>query len=170
MPTLEQLFTSPLGSEIVGDAHAVNPFADQDALTEAQVIEIRYSGITSTLGILLEMRLADRIITTSTALIVAAGVSNYSWQQTDRNHARTAWTIISSTPVRASSGLNLDLVTSPSASLSFTARQASFYSLLADSLEKKVPPDYVDQTMPEILSGIPRWSSEVQVAHASHFP
>ncbi|MDF1902031.1 hypothetical protein PXH78_23810, partial [Mycolicibacterium smegmatis] len=30
-------------------------------------------------------------------------------------------------------------------------------------------PDYVDQTMPEILSAVPRWSSEVQVAQASHF-
>jgi len=96
MPTLEQLFTSSPGTPTVGDAHAVNPFADQDALTEAQVIEIRYSGITSTLGILLEMRLADRIRTTSTALIVAASVSIYSWQQTDRNHGRTAWTIIGS--------------------------------------------------------------------------
>ncbi|WP_133120851.1 hypothetical protein [Mycolicibacterium goodii] len=73
-------------------------------------------------------------------------------------------------PVRAPSGLTLDLLTSPSASLSFTARQASFYSLLVDSLEKAVPPDYIDQTMPEILSGIPRWSSEAQVAQASIFP
>jgi len=38
-----------------------------------------------------------------------------------------------------------------------------------DSLEKSAPPDYVDQTMPEILSAVPRWSSEVQVAQASHF-
>lgn len=169
MPTLDHIFTSSPGTPTVGDAHAVNPFADQDALTEAQVIEIRYSGITSTLGILLEMRLADQIRTTSTALIVAASVSIYSWQQTDRNHGRTAWTIIRSTPKRTPSGLTLELVTSPSALLSFTAHQASFYSLLVDSLEKSAPPDYVDQTMPEILSAVPRWSSEVQVAQASHF-
>lgn len=166
MTTLEDFFLSPEVALAPGAAPPVNPFADDDALLEAQIIEVRYDGIRSVLGIILEMRLAERISESSTALIVASEVTHYSWKQVDRKGGRTAWTIIGSVPEPNDPGVKLHLTLSPSAALSFTSNRASFYSVRINELENAAPPDYVEESLSEIRNGIARWNSEVDVVHS----
>lgn len=169
MATLEDLFLSSERISGAKDTPPVNPFIDEDALLEAQIVEVLHDGIRSSLGIILEMRLADRIVVASTALIVASGVTAYSWTQVDRKSERTAWTIIGSTPRSTETHINLELTTSPSASLSFTSRQAAFYSVRISELENAAPPDYVDDDIFSIRNGIARWNSKADVVQAIHF-
>ncbi len=168
MPTLEDLFFLAPERLVTNGAVAASPFSEDDALLEAQILEIRYDGIRSVLGVALEMRLAERITGASTALLVARNVIRYSWNQTDRGGARTAWTIISSTPQRAESGLVLELMTSPSGCLSITADSASLYSIRISGLEVTAPPDYGDPSYAAIRRGIANWTSDVEVVGVTH--
>ncbi|WP_166902416.1 hypothetical protein [Mycobacterium sp. DL440] len=145
-----------------------DPLSEEDALLEAQILEVRYDGIRSVLGVALEMRLAERITETSTALLVARNVIHYSWNQTDRRGERTAWTIISSTPLRTESDFTLELKTSPGGSLSITTNSASLYSVRINGLEGTAPPDYGSPNYAAIRRGIANWTSDVEVVGASH--
>lgn len=169
MVTLEDLFFTSRGYLDQREAPAVDPFSDEDALLEAQIIEIRYDAIRSALGVILEMRLAERIGEASTALLTASGLTDFSWKQVDREDGNTAWTIIGSVPKNVGPILSLELIASPSASLSFTAQRAAFYSVRIGELENAAPPDYVDQDMAEIRNGVARWSSEAEVIQSIHF-
>lgn len=168
MPTLDDLFFS--GSTEMRDISAspVNPFIEDDSLLEAQILEIRYDGIRSVLGVIFEMRLAERMTEASTGLIVASGISNYSWKQIDRHDRRTAWTVIGSSTRRIEAGIAVEVITSPSAGLTFTAHAASFYSLQIENLEIAPPPDYVEQEISSIREGIANWSSDAKVVCAAH--
>ncbi|OMC03918.1 hypothetical protein A5733_22800 [Mycobacterium sp. NS-7484] len=167
MPTLDNLYFSGPTEMCDSNAAAVDPFED-DCLLEAQILEIRYDGIRSVLGIILEMRLAERITEASTGLIVASGISNYSWKQIDRRNMRTAWTVIGSSASRTSAGIAVELITSPSAALTFTADAAAFYSLQIENLETAAPPDYVEQDISVIREGIANWSSDAKVVYVVH--
>ena len=168
MPTLEDLFFLKPGETWVAGTHPANPFLEEDGLLEAQILDIRHDGIRSVLGIILEMRVAEKIHATSTALIVASDVRAYSWKQTERHGNRTAWTIISSVPQRNEPEFTLELTTSPSAALAFTAQSASFYSLRIDELEDIPPPDYGDPDFAAIRSGIAGWESPAEVVAVAH--
>ncbi|MED5815264.1 hypothetical protein VST63_23130 [Mycolicibacterium sp. 050232] len=168
MPTLDELFFLEPGQPVTNGTIASNPFSEDDALVEAQILEIRYDGIRSVLGVALEMRLAERITETSTALLLAHNVIHYSWNQTDRRGGRTAWTIISSSPLRTETGFGLELKTSPSGALSITANSASLYSVRISELEGTAPPDYGDRNYAAIRRGIANWASDVEVVGVSH--
>lgn len=168
MPTLDELFFLEPAQLVTNGTIAASPFSEDDTLLEAQILEIRYDGIRSALGVALEMRLAERITETSTALLVAHNVIHYSWNQTDRRGGRTAWTIISSTPRRTESGFALELKTSPSGTLSITANSASLYSVRISGLEGTAPPDYGNPNYAAIRRGIANWTSDVEVVGASY--
>lgn len=168
MPMLDDLFLLEPGQLVTSGIVTPDPFSEQDALLEAQILEVRYDGIRSVLGVVLEMRLAERITETSTALLVARDVIHYSWNQTDRRGGRTAWTIISSTALRKESEFSLELKTSPSGSLSITANSASLYSVRINGLEETAPPDYGNPNYADIRRGIAHWTLDVEVVGASH--
>lgn len=168
MPTLDDLFFLEPGQLVNDRTVTTDPFSEEDALLEAQILEVRYDGIRSVLGVVLEMRLAERITETSTALLVAHNVIHYSWNQTDRRGGRTAWTVISSTPQRTESQFTLELKTSPSGSLSITTTSASLYSVRINGLEGTAPPDYGIPNYAEIRRGIANWTSHVEVVGAAH--
>ncbi|WP_157894408.1 hypothetical protein [Mycolicibacterium wolinskyi] len=168
MATLEELFFTDTGQMRAHNASLVNPFTEEDSLLEAQILEVRYDGIRSTLGIIFEMRLAEIIGVTSTALLVASNVSQYSWRQVERHGGSTAWTVIGAIPKNTESGLSLELTASPSASLSFTARRAVFYILRIAHLEGSPPPDYVDDDIRAIRAGVACWNSEAEVVRVDY--
>ncbi|MHC9290824.1 hypothetical protein ACRCUN_00055 [Mycobacterium sp. LTG2003] len=168
MVTLEEIFFTDATQVTADNTVSVNPFTAEDYLLEAQILEVRYDGIRSTLGIIFEMRLAERIGGASTALLVASNVSQYSWRQVERHGGRTAWTVIGVIPKNTESGLSLELTASPSASLSFTARRAVIYTLRIAHLEDSPPPDYVDDDIRAIRAGVACWNSEAEVVRVDY--
>lgn len=146
-----------------------NPFQVDDALSGAQILEIRYDGIGSSLGIILEMRVAEHDWQGSSGLIVASGVQNFSWVQDSRSGQRTAWTILESVPRGNRDHFTLKLTGSPTFSLSLIACDAWFYSATIDALEMAPPPDYTEGDIREIHRAIPRWNSIVGEVRAAHY-
>lgn len=169
MENLENFFSSSRdGSDY--PTLELNPFQVDDALSGAQILEIRYDGIGSSLGIILEMRVAEHDWQGSSGLIVASGVKNFSWVQDPRNGQRTAWTILESVPRGNRDHFTLKLTGSPTFSLSLTACDAWFYSATIDALEGVPPPDYTQHDVSEIHRVIPRWNSIVGEVRAVRNP
>lgn len=152
-----------------GDSSQANPLAEQDALYESQILDVRYDAIRSVIGIIFEMRLADRIRDCSAALIVASEVSEFSWRQVDRNGLRTAWTVLASRPRRNGDSVGMELLTSPDARLIFAARRASYYSLTMPGIDiDSAPPDYSSGSITEVRNDLAHWQSTVKVVREAH--
>lgn len=152
-----------------GDSSEPNPFVEQDALYESQILDVRYNAVRSVLGIIFEMRLADRIRDCGSALIVASEISDFSWQQIQRDGQRTAWTVLASTVRRVGDSITMELLTSPNARLTFSAKRASYYSLTLDGIaDDSAPPDYSSSTLAEIRAQIAGWNSMAQIVREIH--
>lgn len=153
-----------------GDSSEPNPFVEQDALYESQILDVRYDGIRSILGIIFEMRVADRIRDCGSALIVASEVGDFSWQQIGRDGQRTAWTVLASTARREPGSISMELLASPNARLTFSAKHASYYSLTLDGIaDDSAPPDYASSTLAEIRAEVAGWNSVAQIVREIHF-
>jgi hypothetical protein len=166
---LFELFDTESPRSGAGDPSEPNPFLDENALYESQIVDIRYDAIRSTLGIVFEMRLADWIRDCSAALIVASDVSAFSWEQVDRNDLRTAWTVLASRPRIDTGAVGMELLASPNARMHFSAGRASYYSLtMAGVGNDSAPPDYTSSSLADLRNGVAGWHSTVEVVRAVH--
>lgn len=166
---IDELFYLAQSRSDSGDPAEPNPFTDHDALYESQILDVRYDGIRSVLGIIFEMRLADRIRDCSSALIVASGVGEFSWRQIGRHGQRTAWTVLASKPRLATDSIGMELLTSPNARLDFSAEHASYYSLtLAGIDDDSAPPDYLNSSIDEVRAEIAGWQSAASIVREVH--
>jgi hypothetical protein len=143
-----------------------NPFIEPDALNETQLLEVRYDGVRSTLGILLELRVSFHSV--STGLIVASGVTDLAWKQVDRRGMRTAWTVVGSTPARGPAGMSMALAFLFPADLRFTADSATFHLLRIPHLEGIAPPDYGEPDFAEVRRGLATWQTDCELVASAH--
>ena len=169
MITLEDLFLFGSESDTATLLPAVNPFQDVDALLESQVLDIRYDGIRSTMGIIFELRMSYYLHNASTGLLIASNITEFSWDQVDRHNDRTAWTVYDCKAHRTPSGLSLELTSTPTAKFLLNAERASFYQLRIPHLENTAPPDYGDPDFSEIIESIATWNSRAEIMAAAHF-
>lgn len=163
------LFDAEAQRPDTGDSSEPNPFVEQDALYDSQILDVRYDALRSVLGIIVEMRLADRIVNCGAALIVASEVTDFSWQQIGRHGHRTAWTVLASTAHRVGDSISMELLTLPNARLTFSAKRASYYSLTLDGIaDDSAPPDYTSSTLAEIRAEIAGWNSTARIVAEIH--
>jgi hypothetical protein len=166
--TLDELFLSGQDNARLANQASVNPFLEPDALGDSQILDIRYDGVRSSLGIILELRVSELAHEGNTGLIVASNVIDFSWKQADRCNKRTAWIVDSSMPLRTDSGFKLELTAILNARLRMTAERASFYILRIPHLENTAPPDYGEPDFSLIRNSIATWDSEAEVVAAVH--
>jgi hypothetical protein len=168
MITLDDLFSLEPPGVVVAQLPAANPFRDVDALLESQILDIRYDAIRSTLGVIFELRMSYHLRETSTGLLVASNITEFSWSQVDRPNDRTAWTVYGSKAARIAGGLSLELDSSPNAKLVLNAERASFYQLKISDLEDVAPPDYGEPDFADIRKSIATWNSNSEIVAAVH--
>ena len=76
----------------------MDPLTEEDALQEAQVLDVRFNTVTDVVGILFELRQALKLQEANAGVLVAQGVRELTWSGPGRETALTAWSVGSSVP------------------------------------------------------------------------
>lgn len=135
----------------------MDPLTEDDALQEAQLLDVRFDALRSTVGLLFELRVALQLRGANTGVLVARGVRKVSWSASPRSTARTAWNVVSSTPRCSDRLFELSLLCWPDGHLELSAESAAFFvGDVADIGES--PPDYYSDES-TIQAGLAGWHS-----------
>ncbi|MBS2966411.1 hypothetical protein KGA66_25440 [Actinocrinis puniceicyclus] len=145
----------------------VDPLIDSDALQEAQLLDLRIHALSSTVGLLFELRTALQFEDGNAAVLVMRGSRQVSWRASGRDGERTAWSVVGSVTHLRSGLLNLDIRLSPSASIEILGASAEFYVIDVPEIGE-APPDYCSEREEHIRNGLPSWDSPFTLLQASH--
>lgn len=144
----------------------MDPLTELDALQEAQLLEVRFDTLRSTVGLLLELRAALQLREANTGVLVGYGVREISWSAQSRSTSMTAWNIIASVPRCEDRLFKLSLRMLPQAELELSAASAAFYVGDVPGLEGP-PPDYVGDNEATIRARLAGWHSAFTPVHAA---
>jgi hypothetical protein len=145
----------------------MDPLTEEDALQEAQILDVRFDVTAGIAGILFELRQALQLQEASTGVLVAHGVRELNWTGPGRDEALTAWSVGSSMPQATGGLFSLDLVIwpHPGARMSLTAETAAFFVGEVPSLAV-APPDYTDRDREAIVGEVANWGSTFEPVSA----
>lgn len=145
----------------------MDPLTEEDALQEAQVIDVRFDALTGVAGILFELRQALQLQEANTGVLVARGVRELTWAGPRSDAPLTAWSIGSSAPSAKDRlfGLSLVMWPHPGAQLTLTAESAAFFVGDVPGLPA-APPDYGSGDRCLIAAEIPGWDSPFEPVSA----
>ncbi len=144
----------------------MDPLTEENALQEAQLLDVRFDALRSTVGLLFELRVALQLREGNTGVLVAQGVRQLAWSAGERSTGKTAWTIGGSAPRNKDRlfGLKLAMWPAPGAELNLIAESAAFY--VGDVPGLGGVPSYVDDDEATIRAGLAGWHSEFTPVHA----
>lgn len=144
-----------------------DPLIEEDALQEAQLLDVRFDVLTCTVGLLFELRTALQLREANTGVLVAHGVRELSWTGPERATEMTAWTVGGSTPrvERGLFGLVAGMWPAPGARLGLRARSAAFFAVNVPGLDD-APPDYTDHDRMSVRAHLAGWNSPFEPVHA----
>lgn len=131
----------------------MDPLAEQDALQEAQLVELLFDPVTRRLGLLFDLRQALQLRLANTGLMTFDAVEQLSWSAAQRATPRTAWTVVGSVPAVQGGSIKLELFFVPDAELHVLGRGAVFYVGQVAGLPA-APPDFTDGTPEMIAKGM----------------
>jgi hypothetical protein len=163
--TIEQLLRPSPELRSFAAQPEVDPLTENDALQEAQLLELRFDALHCTVGLLFELRLALQLRSANTGVLVAHGVHDLSWSAALRSTSRTAWNVVGSEPRAADSVFGLELSFSPEARLSLSASHAAFFTGEVPGLSD-TPPNYGGADEPAIRAQLAGWNSNFIPVHA----
>lgn len=138
----------------------MDPLTEEDALQEAQLLDVRLDARTGVVGVLFELRSALQLREGNTGVLVASGVREVAWAGPRRDTALTAWSVGSSVPGPRNGlfGLSLVLWPHPGARLQVTSEAAAFFVGQVPGLPE-VPPDYLDLGPTQLADEVAHWGS-----------
>lgn len=137
-----------------------DPLTEDDALQEAQLLDIRFDAIAGVVGILFELRQALQLREANTGVLVAHGVSELTWSGLPRHTTLTAWSVGTSRPqvTEGTFGLSLVMWPHPGAQMTLAAANAGFFVGDVPDLSA-APPDYTGLDRASVGGEIANWSS-----------
>lgn len=139
----------------------MDPLTEQDALQEAQVLELMFDPTARRLGLLFDLRQALQLRLGNTGLMTFEGVDEFSWSATRRTTPLTAWTVVASVPEQRDGLVKIDLFFVPDGELQVLALGAAFY--VGDVADLPLaPPDFTEATHAEIAAGMPSLGSSFE--------
>jgi hypothetical protein len=166
MITVEDLIWTP--SRMPGTPGPdMDPLVENDALQESQLLELRIYALSSTVGLLFELRTALQFEYGNAAVLVVRGLQRSNWRAIQRGVGKTAWSVVGSEMSAGSGLLNLNVTLSPSSSIEILGTSAEFYVLDVPEIGE-VPPDYCSDGEARIRSGLPGWGSSFSLLQASY--
>ena len=134
----------------------MDPLSEDDALQEAQLLDVWIDASRSTVGLLFELRVALQLREANTGVLIARGVRELSWAAAPRSTKRTAWNVVGSQPVNHD-GFALSLTTWPESRLSLRSESAAFFVCNVPGLDRI--PDYLSDEESVIRANIASWHS-----------
>jgi hypothetical protein len=144
----------------------MDPLTQEGALLETQLLDIWINTLTSTAGLLFDLRTALELLEGNAAAIFLYGVEGFQWAAEPRTTGRTAWNVIGSTPAFIGDRFTVSLGFSPDATLDVVARGARFYLGNVPGLPP-TPPDFTQDDEETIRAGMPVWESPFHPLHAT---
>lgn len=162
--TIADLWRSAYDASGVPTAQS-DPFTDEEALEESQVLDVRFDAVHGRLGVLLELRLAAGFSEGDTALLVLRDVESFSWRAEPLGRRRVRE--VASVAVDRSGGrLGISLEVDPGDALTCRADRGELYVLEVEGLGE-APPDYTGHDEDAIQDGLAQWHSPCRVLQAS---
>jgi hypothetical protein len=145
----------------------MDPLIENDALQEAQLLDLRVHALSSTAGLLFELRTALQFEYGNAAVLIVRGLQKSTWRATQRSGERTAWSVVGS-EMHAGSGLvGLNVTFSPGSSIEIVGTSAEFYVLDVSGIGE-APPDYCADGEGSIRTGLPGWGCSFSLLQASY--
>src|SRR4051794_21274053 len=144
----------------------IDPLRDSDALQESQLLDVRFDAVSSTIGILLELRTALQMIEGNTAVLVARGVREFAWSAGSRSTDRTAWNVVGSESRIVGQLITLEFDFVPNAGTRLVAETAAFYAGDVASLAEQLP-DYQMDDDATIQANLASWRSSFSLRWAT---
>jgi hypothetical protein len=164
MITVEELLSPDEQLRRFAAQPEMDPLTEDDALQDAQLLDVRIDAVRSTVGLLFELRVALQLRAANTGVLVAHGVRQISWSAMPRSTTRTAWNVIESRPRCADRLFGLTLRCWPEGHLELSAEEAAFFvGEVADI--GATPPDYGGDES-TIQAGLAGWQSSFKPVHA----
>ncbi len=144
----------------------MDPLTEDGALQEAQLLDVRFDALRSTVGLLFELRMALQLREANTGVLVARGVRELSWSTGGRSPApRFAWVVAGSTVGTANRLFELRLTgLRPGAGLGLVAESAAFFAGDVPGLDRI--PDYIEDDEATIRAQLAGWHSAFTPVHA----
>jgi hypothetical protein len=137
----------------------MNPLAEDDALQEAQLLDVRFDALRLTAGLLFELRSALQLREANTGVLILRGVRTLTWTSGPRDTERTAWSVGGSTVTRTDGlfGLEMGLWPAPGAAyVTLSSESAAFFAGDVPGLDGI--PDYGDDEV-TIRAHLASWRS-----------
>lgn len=145
----------------------MDPLVEADALQEAQLLDLRVHALSSTVGLLFELRTALQLREGNAAVLAVHGVREFTWLAELRPSGFTAWNIVGSQPESDGQTFSLALDCMPHSQLRLVAANAAFYVIDVPGLGEQ-PPDYSgDEAV--IKTRLASWGSPFSVVQAVYF-
>jgi hypothetical protein len=163
MTTIQEFARGPWHREY-GSKPEMDPLTEDDALMEAQVLDVQLDALRRRVAVLFELRLALQLREGNTGLLIADGVTAFEWDAAPRATARTAWNVVGSVARAAGGILEIRLGMLPQAELLLRARSAAFYSGDVPGLLEI--PDYGEASDSELVARLAQWESDFSPYHA----
>jgi hypothetical protein len=161
-----QLVTSNMASALASTPLDSDPLRAEDALQEAQLVNLSFDAIESRVALLFDLRTALQLRLGNAGILVLRGVRHVVWSQENRPTRRTAWNAIGSSPSVENGAFDLKVAFVPDATLHVIAQnQAEFYEVTMDLPEQ--PPDYTRDDDARIEAGNPAWDKTANVVGSS---
>lgn len=145
-----------------------DPLRESDVLQEAQLLDVRVEALSSTVGLLFDLRSAMQLVDANTAVLIARGVHEFLWSAEPRLTDKTAWNIVRSEPRTDGALLTFELESIPRSRIRLVAEKAEFYIGDVPGLEAQ-PSDYEFDDDLTVRANLADWqSSFVPLSATSH--
>lgn len=162
---IDELLSGGQGLRQFAAQPEMDPLTEEDALQEAQILELRLDAVRSRVGVLFELRTALQLREGNTGVLVANGVRSIAWEAAPRATRRTAWNVVGSVPNNVHGLLDLVLSMWPEGRLHLIAEDAAFFVGNVPDLQD-APPSYVESDDDTLHFGIAGWGSAFVPVHA----
>lgn len=167
MMSVEDLLWSPWPS-LTESRPEMDPLVEVDALQEAQLLDVRVHALSSTVGLLFELRTALQLREGNTAVLAVHGVREFTWLAEPRHYGMTAWSVVSSEPKSDGRNFSLGLGFMPQSRLRLVAANAAFYVIEVPGLDEE-PPDYSGDDEAIIRTRLASWGTPFSPVQAVYF-
>lgn len=154
----------------LGDAQ-FHPLEHQDALREAQIIDVWIRSMNGTVGVLLELRQSLHFMEGDTGVLSFHQARGVNWRAAERDTQLTAWSLESSSFTRRGAGVvaKLEAGPFPGASLSIVAASVSFVVGTVFAASDPIL-DYGELSSDASIDGLASWGSTFSPVGESRLP
>ncbi|MFD8917650.1 hypothetical protein ACFV0Y_07510 [Streptomyces sp. NPDC059569] len=136
-----------------------DPFTEDDALFDTQLLDCRVCPTTNRAALLFEMRTAEWFPKGNSAILVVHGLQSFRWDGAPTRRPLMAFSVQEYKPsVDADGGVRLGLGFFPDGDLTVAGDRADFYLLEVPGIPQ-APPNYSEQNLGQVRDGLPGWDS-----------